>query len=48
MRFGHLVEYNVNTYFEKSYRESGGEAGHRSFYKNSKLNLDLWINNLKY
>ena len=37
MRFGHLIEYNVNTYFEKSYRESGGEAGLRPFQKNSKF-----------
>ena len=37
MRIGHLIEYNVNTYFEKSYRESGGEAGPRPFQKNSKF-----------
>ena len=42
IRFGHLVEYNMeNNFLKKSYPKCGGETISRPFYKNSKLSISL-------
>ena len=42
MKLGHLVKYNIrNNFFEKSYRECGGETIPRTFSKKSKLSVSL-------
>ena len=38
MKFGQLIEYNLrNIFLEKSYKERGGEASPRLFYKKIKI-----------
>ena len=38
MKFGQLIEYNLrNIFLEKSYKECGGEASPRPFYKKIKI-----------
>ena len=37
MKFGQLIEYNLrNIFLEKSYKECGGEASPRPFYKKNQ------------
>ena len=33
IKFGHLIEYNINIFLEKPYSKCGGEASPRPFYK---------------
>ena len=41
MKFGPLVEYNINIFLEKSYAKSSGETIPRPFSKKSKSSLSL-------
>ena len=35
LKFGQLLEYKIRNFFEKLYRQCGGEASPRPFYKKS-------------
>ena len=49
LKFGQLIEYNMeNIFLEKSYTNCGRETIPRPFSKNSKLNIYLLINSLKF
>ena len=41
VKFGQLIEYNMNIFLEKSYTKCGRETSPRSFYKKSKLHTSL-------
>ena len=41
MKFDQLIEYNMNTFCEKSYAKCGGEAIPRAFSKKSELSISL-------
>ena len=49
IKFGQLIEYEMrNTFLKKSYAKCGGETIPRSFSKNQKLSIYLWINSLNF
>ena len=41
MKFGQLIECNINIFLENSYTKFGGEANPRPFCKKSKLSISL-------
>ena len=41
MKFGQLIEYNGNIFFEKSYTKCGKDTTPRPFSKKSKLSISL-------
>ena len=41
MKFGQLIEYNMNIFVQKSYAKFAGETIPRHLSKKSKLNLSL-------
>ena len=41
MKFGQLIEYNMNIFVQKSYAKFAGETIPRLLSKKSKLNLSL-------
>ena len=41
MKFGQLIEYNMNIFVEKSYTKCAGETIPRPLSKTSKLSLSL-------
>ena len=41
MKFGQLIEYNMNIFVEKSYTKCAGETIPRPLSEKSKLNISL-------